>query len=164
MHLFKRAKPTPLTIEVSAPESMSHDDVFLDVEVGLSTQTVTLKPTVKVRVRADLTDRKKARGAAQYYLLGEADYQGQVSVVPDRPEKLAVRIPLDFSPMSAFDIPAENIAMASPEMQAAMQAAQEINHLYTFSVEAVVRLDETDYTGATPIELIHPDSTRVANF
>lgn len=164
MHFFKRTAPSPISIDVSTPDSVSHDDVFLDVEVILSSTTQTVKPTVKARLRADLTDKKKARGAAQFYLLGEADYQGAVSVVPEQPEKLSIRIPLDFSTMSAFDIPAENIAMASPEMQAAMKAAQEINHLYAYSVEAVVKLENAEYTGKKSIELIHPDSTRVSNF
>ena len=164
MHFFKRAKQNPLVIEISAPDSVSHDDVFLDIEVALSSETQTVKPTVKARLRADITDRKKARGAAQYYLLGEADYQGEVAVVPGTPEKLSMRIPLDFSPMSMFDIPAANIAMASPEMQAAMEAAQEINHLYAYSVEVVAKLADAEYTGRTPIELINPDSTRVGNF
>jgi hypothetical protein len=66
--------------------------------------------------------------------------------------------------MALFDIPTANMAMASPEMQAAMTAAQEIGHLYAYSVEVVVKTPEYEFAVGKPIELIRPDSTRVANF
>lgn len=164
MHLFRRKAPNLIQIVIDAPDSVTEDNVFLDVEATLSCETGIVKPTVKARLRADLTDKKKAKGAAQYYLLGEAEYMGQVDVVPDQPAKVSVRIPLDFSPMALFDIPSANMAMASPEMQSAMKAAQEIGHLYAYSVEVVAKTPDNESIARQPIELIRPDSTRIGSF
>jgi hypothetical protein len=164
MSFFKRAVPNPLQVAISAPDTVNEDNVFLDIAVTLQSQTSTLKPTVKARLRADLTNKKKARGAAEYYLLGEAEYGAQISVVPDQPEKVELKIPLDFSPMALFDIPVANMALASPEMQAAMTEAQEIGHLYEFSVEVLTKVEDREFAVRKPIELIRPDSTRVASF
>jgi hypothetical protein len=164
MSFFKKQIRNPLVIEIAAPDSVTWDDVFLNIEIGLSCETKVIKPVVKARLRADITDKKKARGKSQYYVLGETEYQGAVEVVPGHPEKLTVRIPLDFSPMNSFEIPSENMAMASPELQAAMAAAQEVNQLYVYSVEVIVKTVEHEYIQRKPIELINPDSTRVADF
>lgn len=164
MSFFKRTAKSPVQIDIAAPETVSQDDVFLDIEVVLSSETEVIKPAVKARLRADLTDKKKARGAAQFYLLGESEYAGEVTVVPDHPETLKMHLPLDFSPMSLFDVPSANIALASPEMQAAMKAAQEINHLYAYSVEVIIKTAAGEFPQKASIELIHPDSTRVSSF
>jgi hypothetical protein len=164
MGFFKRATPNPLQIAISAPDTVNEDNVFLDIAVTLQSQTSTIKPTIKARLRADLTNKKKARGAAEYYLLGEAEYGAQISVVPDQTEKIEIKIPLDFSPMALFDIPVANMALASPEMQAAMTEAQEIGHLYAFSIEVITKTDDHEFATRKPIELIRPDSTRVASF
>lgn len=164
MSFFKRTPKSPVQIGISAPESISQDDVFLDIEVGLNSETEVVKPVVKARLRADLTDKKKARGAAQFYLLGEMEYVGEVAVVPGHPETISLRIPLDFSPMSLFDIPTANIAQASPEMQAAMTAAQEIKHLYAYSVEVIIKTQTGEFSQSIPVDLIRPESTRIGQF
>lgn len=164
MFFFKKQPKNPLTIEISAPDNITHDDVFLNIEVGLSSETEVIKPVIKARLRADITDKKKARGKSQYYILGEADYQGEVVVVPGHAEKLGLRLPLDFSPMNSFEIPSENMALASPELQAAMADAQEVNELYEYSVEVVAKITDHEYSQRRLVELINPDSTRVANF
>lgn len=164
MSFFKRAAPNPLQVAISAPDTVNEDNVFLDIAVTLQSTTSTVKPIVKARLRADLTQKKKAKGAAEYYILGEAEYGAQVSVLPDQPTTIELKIPLDFSPMALFDIPAANMALASPEMQAAMTEAQEIGHLYTYTVEVITKLDTQEFATRRPIELIRPDSTRVASF
>lgn len=165
MSFFQRAKPTnPLRIDISAPDSITEDDVFLEVETMLSCESGVVSPTVKARLRADIVNKRKARGAAQYYILGEAEYVGQADTVPGNPAKLSIRIPLDFSPMTLFDIPSANMAMASQEMQDAMAAAEEINHLYEYSVEVVAKTTDNEFAAQAPINLIRSDSTRVGSF
>jgi hypothetical protein len=164
MSFFKRTKPALLQIAIAAPDTVSEDSVFLNIAAALQSETSSVKPVVKARLRADITEKRKAKGSAEYYVLGEAQYPGEVSVVPGQPTKIDIQIPLDFSPMALFDIPSANMALATPEMQAAMAAAQEIGHLYTYSIEVVAKVEDRELAVRRPIELIRPDSTRVANF
>lgn len=164
MGFFNRKKQNPLHVDIAAPDTVHEDSLFLDIAVTLQSESTVQKPLVSARLRADITEKRKARGAAEYYLLGETQYGGQVSVIAGEPTRLEIRIPLDFTPMALFDIPTANIAMASPEMQAAMSESQEIGQLYTYSVEVVTKIDDQEYATRSPIEFIRPDSTRVASF
>ncbi|HVS58987.1 MAG TPA: hypothetical protein VHD60_04630, partial [Candidatus Saccharimonadales bacterium] len=113
--MFK--KKNPLTLTLKTPDSVSTEDISLEAELMFVCTGAATIQSVMLRLRGDLVDRKKAPSAAPYHYLGEITATPDLKMAPNQPEKIALRLPLDFSGLNAYEIPPENLAVASEEMK-----------------------------------------------
>lgn len=163
MGLFDTFKKKTLTITVKAPADLSTEALGATLELTFLSPETTVIPSVVVRLRGDLTNRKQAPSAPAYLYFGEAQYGEEIKMAPNQPEKVSVYLPLDFSSLNSYEIPPENMALASQEMQDAAAALGKA--VYAYSIEVTAKTD----TGATtetrtPITLIDPHGIRTSSF
>lgn len=113
-----------------------------------------------VRLRADSTKKRREPGSKAYQYLGEEIHNGDVLVDPAKPTELYFSLQLDFSPIDSFEIPPENMAVASEELKAAAAANRTSN--YTYSVEVTYKVNNSpEQVASQPIKLVQPDQVRV---
>ena len=161
--LFKK-KVSPLSINVKAPVSVSVEDLSMPVELTFSCPQAATVNSLVIRLRGDLLNRKQAPNAAPFQYLGELTYNKPVKMAPLKPEQLTVNLPLDFSARTIYEIPPENLSMASDAMKAAAATSQNVSYSYNVEVIAKTEGSDAETIVRQPIQLIDPESVRAASF
>lgn len=157
-------KKSSLTITIKSPASVTTEDLAIDLELTFLSPTATTVDNLQVRLRGDLVDRKQAPSAAPYHYLGETVYPQPIKMAPNKPEDITIKLPLDFSTLESYEIPPENLAVASEEMRAAAAAAKSATYSYTIEVVAKTAGSDTETASRTPIQLIDPNTVRSSSF
>lgn len=158
-NLFK-SKPSGLAIEIKSPASFETTSLELNVTLVLASPTQLAVEKLAVRLRGDITSRKKFPGASPTQHLGEAIYsEGELVLAPAKPETVELKIPLDFSAIDSFEIPPENLSVASEEMKAAAAVNRTTNYNYFVEVTAKVK-DGKELVQQKPIRLNQLDQVR----
>lgn len=158
---FLKSKPkSDFNIEIKTPVNFETNAVKLPVRVIFSAKTPQKVTSLTVRLRADSTKKKRDPSAKAYQYLGEAVQPQELIIDPAKPTTLMFELPLDFSPIDSFEIPPENLAVASAEMKAAAAANRTSN--YRYSVEASYKnASGQEQVASQPIKLVQPNEARI---
>lgn len=155
--MFSLFKPRPnLRVSIKAPASFETSALNLPVALLLSSPTQQKITKLSVKLRAD--PAKHATNSSYSYI-GEAVLAQELVVVPNKPEQQDFNLSLDFSPIDNFDIPPENLAVASEEMKAAAAANRTTNYKYSIEVNYKTDTAEEQTIGQT-IRLIQQNEVR----
>lgn len=147
-------------VAIKTPESFDVNALNLPVRVILAASTPQKITNLVVRLRADSTKKKQGQASKTYQYLGEAVHDKEAIVDPAKPMELYFSLQLDFSPIDSFEIPPENMAVASEELKAAAAANRTSN--YTYSVEVTYKVDKgPEQVASQSIKLVQPDQVHV---
>jgi hypothetical protein len=118
-----------LTCEIKVPGNFETTSIDLRVQLTLASPVVATIEKLTVRLRADAA---KHGGSSHY--LGETALPRAITLAPNKPGSLEFSLPVDFGPIDDFDIPPENLAVASAELKAAAAANRTENYKYSVEV------------------------------
>lgn len=158
---FLKSKPkADLTIEIKTPVNFETNSFKLPVRVIFASKTPQKIISLVVRLRADSTKKKRDPGAKAYQYLGEAVQPQELLVDPAKSTEAYFELPFDFSPIDSFEIPPENLAVASAEMKAAAASNRTVN--YRYSIEVTYKTENGhEQVASQPIKLVQPDEVRI---
>jgi hypothetical protein len=163
LHIFKSKPKNVLTVGVKVPGSVSIEDLSLGVELTFASTGANTISGLIIRLRGDLVDRKQAPGAPPSHVLGELITGEDIKLAPNKPEQHSFKLPLDFSPLNSYEIPPENMTIASDAMKAAAEASK--SAVYSFTVVITAKSsDDNEIIKRVPIQVIDPNSIRTSSF
>lgn len=146
-----------LKIEIKPHGNFETTSLQLKVQLTLASPVQTTIEKLTVKLRADATKRHGNQASYQY--LGEASLPRAITLAPSKSGSLEFAVPVDFGPIDDFDIPPENLAVASPELKAAAAANRTSN--YKYSVEVSYKAENSpEQTINQPVRLIQPNEVR----
>lgn len=160
MGLFNFLKPkgkTDPVVTIKAPDNFETTAIKLDIQVFFASTTLQKIEKLTIRLRADPIKRRGQ--AVSFKYLGEATLSGELVATPEKAAEAGFEIPLDFSPIDSFEIPPENLAVASAEVKAAAAANRTSN--YKYFIEVSYKTDSSaEQVLRQPIKLVQPGEIR----
>lgn len=157
LDIFKSKPKASLTITIKSPDYFETTSTHFALQVFLN--SVTAEKVVSVGAKLKAIALKGKSNNQDESSLGEAISTDPFVVDFNKTSELGFDLPVDFSPIDSFEIPPENLAVASAEMKAAAATNRTLNYNYT--VEIVVKTAEgKEVIASKSLRLVQPNEIR----